>query len=91
MRVTHPQSHVTLRLCDHVTNQKYFIFTWRKAYKAQGNAQGLQVNKVVTRMRRSHPCHVTPRPHGHVTTIQLVEYICSTLVEALSLKQIDFK
>ena len=63
MRGTHPQSHVALRSCNLVTNQKFFIsFTRRKA-----------------RMRRTHPtCHVTSRSHHHVTTIQSVEYICST-------------
>ena len=39
-----------------------FIFTRRKAHK---------LSRMVTRMRRPHPtCHLTPRLHRHVTTIQ---------------------
>ena len=43
VRGTHPQSHLTLWLCDHVTNQKYFIsFTRCKVHK---------LSRVVIRMK----------------------------------------
>ena len=56
----------TLQVGDlgHVTNQKYYIFTFsrRKAFK---------FSRVVTRMRRLHPtCHVKLWSRHHVTTIQ---------------------
>ena len=72
MKGPHPQSHVTHRSSGHVTNQKYFVFTFTrcKAHK---------LSRVVTRMRRPHPtCHVTPRSRCHPETVQLVVYICST-------------
>ena len=68
----HPLSHVTLQLCGHVTNQKYFVFpfTRHKVHK---------LSRMVTRMRRPHPtCHVPPRSRRHAATIQQVVYICST-------------
>ena len=63
MSEPHPQSQMTLQLCGHVTNQKYFIFifTRRKAHN---------LSRVVTRMRRPHlTCHVRPWSCHHVTTI----------------------
>ena len=63
MSEPHPQSQMTLQLCGHVTNQKYFIFifTRRKAHN---------LSRVVTRMRRPHlTCHVRPWSCRHVTTI----------------------
>ena len=63
MREILPQSHVTLQLGGHVTNQEYFILTFirHKVHK---------LNRIVTRMRRPHPmCHVPPRSRRHVATI----------------------
>ena len=63
MREIHLQSHVTLRLCGHVTNQKYFVFTFTR-HKVH------KLRRMVTRVRRPHPaCHVPPRSRRHVTTI----------------------
>ena len=63
IRETHLQSHVTLLLCVHVTNQKYFVlnFTRHKVHK---------LSRMVTRMRRPRATsHVPPRSCRHVTTI----------------------
>ena len=62
IRGPHPQCHATLQLCDHVKNQKYFIFTFtrRKAH---------EFNRVV--IKRPQPtCHVSPLSRRHVTPIQ---------------------
>ena len=72
-------------LVGHVTNQKYFIFTFirRKANK---------LSRVVIRMRRPQPtCHVTIRSRHHVTAIQQIVYICSTSSWSSFLRQIIFK
>ena len=63
IKESHPQSHVTLRLCGQVTNQKYFVlnFTRHKVH---------QLSRMVARMRRPLPTsHVPPRSCRHETTI----------------------
>ena len=84
-REPHPQSHVTLKLCSHVTNQKYFVFTFT-------NSKVYKLSTMVTRMRRPHQtCYVSPRSSRHVTTIQLVVYICSTSSWSYLLKKDRFQ
>ena len=64
MKGPHPESHLTDQSSGHVTNQKYFTFTFTR-HKAH------KLSRVVTRTRRPHPtCHVTLRSRRYVTTIQ---------------------
>lgn len=63
---------MTFSLCGHVTNQKSFIFIFRR-HKVH------KLIRVMTRMRIPRlTCHMAPRSHRHVTTIQYVVFICAT-------------
>ena len=67
----HQQSHLTDRSSGQVSNQKYFNFTFTRC-------KDNKLNRVVTRRKLPHPSYyVTPQLRLHVTTIQLVVYICS--------------
>ena len=81
----HLKSHVTDGSSGHVTNQKYFIFTFTRP-KAHN------LSRVITRMRRPHPAyHMTPQSRLHVATIQLVLYISSTSSWSSLLKRNRFQ
>ena len=78
MRGPHPQSHVTLRYCGHVTNKKQYISTFTRPMYPK-------LDNVVTQVRGPYPpqSHVALRYRGHV--INKIRYI-STFTRPMYLK-----